>query len=69
MEMFSCDSSLIESYGYDPKKLELDINFHKGGVYRYFGMTQERFEQFLRSGSKGKHFLAEIKGKYDFEKR
>ena len=58
----------ITTYGYDPATLQLDIEFHKGGRYRYSGVTQERFEDFLRSTSKGKHFLAEIKGKYEFQK-
>ena len=68
MRMNQCDSTLIHSYGYDPATLQLDIEFHKGGRYRYSGVTQERFEDFLRSTSKGKHFLAEIKGKYEFQK-
>jgi hypothetical protein len=65
MEMFECESSLISAYGYDPKALALDIEFHSGGTWRYLGVTQERFEEFLRSRSKGKHFLAHIKGKYE----
>lgn len=69
MRMFPCESSLISAYGYDPKALQLDIDFHKGGVYRYSGVTQDRFEEFLRASSKGQHFLQHIKGKYDFEKR
>ena len=68
MRMFDCDSSLIARYGYDPKTLEMDIDFKVGGIYRYKGVTQERFEDFLRSPSKGKHFLSNIKGKYETEK-
>ena len=68
MEMFPCESSLIASYGYDPKTRELRIDFHKGGVYSYADVPQEAFEEFLRSSSKGKHFLSDIKGKYTFTK-
>jgi hypothetical protein len=67
--MFDCESSLIARYGYDPAKLEMDIDFHKGGIYRYRGVTQERFEEFLRAPSKGKHFLSNIKGKYETVKQ
>lgn len=68
MKMFPCESSLIRAYGYDPETLEMDIEFNNGGTYRYSGVTQERFNEFLRAESKGKHFLAEIKGKYDYQK-
>ncbi len=67
--MFNTESSLIAGYGYDPEKQEMDIDFHKGGVYRYFGVSPEAFNDFLRAPSKGKHFLRFIKGAYAFEKR
>lgn len=69
MRMYLTESTLIASYGYDPEKQEMDIDFHKGGVYRYFGVTQEAFNEFLRAPSKGKHFLAHIKGKYEYVKQ
>jgi hypothetical protein len=67
--MTAAESSLIAAYGYDPEKQEMDIDFHKGGRYRYFAVPQEAFNEFVRAPSKGKHFLASIKGVYDFEKR
>lgn len=66
--MCAADSSLIATYGYDPEKLLLRIAFHQGGMWDYRGLTMERFLEFVRSESKGKHFLREIKGKYDAEK-
>lgn len=68
MEMFPCESTLIHSYGYDPATKELRINFHKGGTYGYADVPQAAFEDFVRAPSKGKHFLANIKGAYTFEK-
>lgn len=68
MQMFDCESTLIAQYGYDPKTREMRINFHKGGTYSYADVPQEAFEEFLRAPSKGKHFLAHIKGAYAYEK-
>ena len=67
--MFAVESSLIARYGYDPQKQEMDIEFHKGGLYRYTGVTQEAFNAFLQAPSKGKHFLRFIKGAYPYEKQ
>ena len=68
MKMFDCDSSLIARYGYDPATGEFRVEFNQGGTYVYKGMTLERFEEFLRAESKGKHFLKAIKGKYEWTK-
>jgi hypothetical protein len=67
--MYDCKSSLIARYGYDPKKLEMAVDFHNGGVYLYKGVVQQRFEEFIRASSKGKFFLSNIKGKYETEKQ
>lgn len=69
MKMVNAESTLIAAYGYDAEKQEMDIDFHNGGVYRYFGVTQEAFTAFVQAPSKGKHFLRFIKGAYAFEKR
>ena len=68
MRMFDCSSSLIHSYGFDPASLEMKVKFNEGGTYVYKGMTQDRFEEFVRAPSKGKHFLKAIKGKYEWVK-
>lgn len=62
--MHECASTLIHSYGYDEKTLDLDIRFKSGPTWRYSGVSRETFLDFLRSGSKGKYLNANIKGKY-----
>ena len=69
MRMFNCESSLIRAYGYDPGKRDLDIEFMRGGTYRYADVPQEAFEEFLRAESKGKHFLANIRDKFSWTKQ
>lgn len=68
MRMFAVESTLIARYGYDSEKQEMDIEFHQGGLYRYFAVPQEAFNAFLQAPSKGKHFLRFIKGAYEFQK-
>ena len=64
MRMFQTESTLINSYGYDPATKVLRIEFQKGGTWEYADVPQDKFEDFLRADSKGKHFLANIKGTY-----
>lgn len=68
MRMFSCESSLIAAYGYAPEAELLEIEFHRGGRYRYRNVGEAKFLEFLRASSKGKYFIANIKGSHDAEK-
>jgi len=68
MRMFSCDSSYINSYGYDEDSRTLQIEFKNGAMYKYGSVPPEVFIEFVRSESKGKFFLAEIKDKYTYER-
>jgi len=61
-------SSLIEKFSYDEEKSILHVHFRKGGHYLYNAVTPEDFEQFRAAESHGKHFLAKIKGNYEFAK-
>ena len=63
------ESSQIHSAGFDASRQILALRFRAGGpVYEYSGFTQEQYDAFLKAESKGKHFGAHIKGKFDFEK-
>jgi len=57
-------SSQIRSVGYDPAEHVLEIEFHSGGIYRYFGVPAEVHAALLRARSRGKYFEAHIKGAY-----
>ncbi len=62
--MHGCVSSLIDCYGYDSKTQEMEISFKSGGTWRYAGVPETVVIEFLRSGSKGRFFRSEIRGKY-----
>ena len=62
------NSSDIASIGYDGATETLEIEFKATGVYRYFSVPKNVWEELSRTPSPGKLFLQHIKGKYAWEK-
>lgn len=54
-------SSNIAAIGYDPEKQILEVEFINGGVYQYFNVPREVYDNFLSSGSMGRYFQDNIK--------
>jgi hypothetical protein len=61
-------SSNIKSVGYDPGDMTLEIEFHDGGIYRYFNVPADVHEGLMRASSKGAYFHDHIKERYRFRK-
>ena len=61
MDRIPVQSSHLASVGYDPATSTLEIEFHGGSVYQYFGVPQEVYEGLLNAGSKGSYFHQNIK--------
>jgi len=55
-------SSNIKAIGWDKDVLE--VEFAKGSVYRYKGVSRDIYEGFMASGSKGKYFYSVIKTQF-----
>jgi hypothetical protein len=62
------NSSDIASIGYDDASETLEIEFKATGVYRYFSVPKNVYDEFARTPSPGKFFLQHIKAKYAWEK-
>ena len=60
----SVSSSNIASIGYDPKSQTLEIEFHSGGIYQYYGVSQTLYEDLMSASSHGSYFHQHIKGRY-----
>ena len=60
------DSSNLHSVGYDCGILE--IEFNHGGVYRYFGVPEDVYDELMNADSHGVYFNANIKNEYKWEK-
>ena len=66
------DSSMIASIGYDPKTKTLEIEFaskKNPAVWQYKGVPSGEHSALMSAHSKGKYFLANIKGVYAEEKQ
>jgi hypothetical protein len=61
-------SSDLASIGYDPASQTLEIEFKATGVYHYFSVPADIYESLRTTPSPGKFFLANIKGKFAWEK-
>jgi hypothetical protein len=68
MERLPVTSTDINSVGYDVDSQVLEIEFHKGGMYQYFEVPQEIYEELMGADSKGKYFNMNIKKAYSFSK-
>lgn len=55
------ESSHIKSIGYDGPSSTLEIEFKTGSIWSYQPITQEGWEEFLKSESKGAFFHEKIK--------
>ncbi|MFA5786491.1 MAG: KTSC domain-containing protein [Actinomycetota bacterium] len=61
MQRTPVQSSNLSSVGYDPDSSTLEVEFHKGGVYQYFGVPAHEYEGLMAAGSKGTYLDQHIK--------
>ena len=55
------ESSMIQSSSYDNQSLELVVTFHGGSVYKYEGVTEEDYSNFVNGESTGRAFNEHIR--------
>jgi hypothetical protein len=62
-------SSNLASVGYDPAAQILEIEFHSGGVYQYFGVPTDIYQGLMAASSHGSYFDQFIKkGGYGYRR-
>lgn len=61
-------SSSIASIGYDVDSQTLEIEFSDGGVYQYFDVLQNIYDELMSAGSHGQYLAQNIKGYYRYSK-
>ena len=61
-------SSDLQSVGYDANMGTLEIRFHSGGTYRYFGVPARVHSSLMGAASHGRYFHRHIKGVYRYSK-
>lgn len=65
MQRESVSSSNIASVGYNPTEKILEIEFNHGGIYQYFDVPQEVYDDLISASSHGKYFRANIMNCYE----
>ncbi len=61
-------SSNVASVGYNAGSSTLEVIFHSGAVYHYFGVDEDIYDSFLAASSKGKFVHYVLKGAYAYER-
>jgi hypothetical protein len=69
MERQRVVSSVLESIGYSPETLMLEITFiGKKEIYQYHGVTTDLYEKLMAASSHGKFFNSNIKDNFPFSR-
>lgn len=69
MERIRIKSGTLRSIGYDESEQILEIEFHHGGIYRYFGVSKKVYDGLVRSESSYVQYHDRyIKNRYRHEK-
>ena len=69
MERIRVKSGSLRAIGYDESAQILEIEFHHGGIYRYFGVSKKVYDGLMRSESSyGQYHDRYIKNRYRHEK-
>lgn len=69
MERQKVESSNLASIGYDAKNEILEIEFNHGGIYQYFDVPVNVYDELMNASSHGQYFDRNIKKTgYEFQK-
>jgi hypothetical protein len=68
MTWLPLESKMFASVAYDAEKAILYLRFQSGDLYRYFEFTAGDYQAFLNAESHGRHFLAQIRDHFRYER-
>ncbi len=68
MKRQSVESSNLASIGYDAENEILEIEFNHGGIYQYFDIPENVYEELMNADSHGVYFSANIRNDYQYQK-
>lgn len=57
-------SQAVRAAGYSVRLRALEVEFHRGGTYRYLDVPASVYREFLAAESKARYYNNRIKGKY-----
>ncbi len=59
-------STVIPTVGYDADRRILEIEFHNGAVYQYFGVPQYVYEDLTSAETPGRYFNQHIRNQFTY---
>lgn len=62
------ESSILQSVGYSAEAGTMEVVFHSGSIYLYFGVLPLVHQALLDASSKGRFFNAAIRSRFRFER-
>ena len=65
MDRQPVDSSNLSSVGYDADAETLEVEFHDGSVYQYFGVPSATHQSLLQAPSVGSYFNSHVRDSFD----
>jgi hypothetical protein len=68
MERQQVESSNLASIGYDAENEILEVEFNHGGIYQYFDVPENVYEELMNADSHGRYFVHNIKDDYEYQK-
>lgn len=68
MKRKTVESSNLASIGYDSENEILEVEFNHGGIYQYFDVPHDVYEELMNTESHGKYFSANIRNDYEYQK-
>ena len=65
MHRQAVDSTNLAGVGYDAETETLEVEFHHGGVYEYFGVPPSIHQGLLEAPSLGSYFNKHVRHSYE----
>lgn len=62
------NSTSLRTAGYQEFSAVLELEFHSGAVYHYFGVPSESYQALLQAESQGAYFNSHIRNRFAFAK-
>lgn len=68
MILVPVESTAVYAFGYDDEQHTLDVVFYRSGVYRYFNVPREVYDNWLNAESKGLYLRQALIGSFPFQR-
>ena len=68
MERQTVSSSNLAAIGYDPVTQTLEVEFHGGRIYQYYGVPDRMLEEMMQAPSAGQFFNTYIRDGYPYSR-